>query len=97
MDDHIQTTPPECLEQFRQAAPKLRFDPEKYARHLAAYDLTEAQQLMMMRTVWDFMTIICDAGFALDSVSLAEGDESGLDPSIKRGEIEPEPAGERSP
>lgn len=97
MDDQFQTVPPECLKHFRQAAPKLRFDPEKYARHLAEYDLTEAQQLMMLRTVWDFMTMICDAGFALDGVSLAEHDGASLFPGAKDEETETQPKGERSP
>lgn len=71
MDDHNLPHLPECLDDFRQAAPKLRFDPAKYAHHLAEYDLSEEQQLALMRVVWDFMVMMADAGYEIDSVSLA--------------------------
>ena len=71
MDDFNLPHLPECLDGFRQAAPKVRFDPAKYAHHLAEYDLNEEQQLRLMRTVWDFMVMMADAGYEIDSVSLA--------------------------
>lgn len=71
MEDFTLPPKPECLQDFRKVAPKLRFDPATYAHYLAEYDLTEEQQLTLMRMVWDFMMMVVDAGFELDSVSLA--------------------------
>lgn len=71
MEDQIQNIVSECREDFRQAAETIKFDPAKFAHHLAEYDMTEAEQLMLMRVVWDFMMMMCDAGFKIDAVSLA--------------------------
>lgn len=96
MEDFILPPKPECLEDFREAAKKLRFDPAKYAHHLAEYDLTEAQQLMLMRVVWDFMVMVADAGFEIDAVSLAS-DEAETPEGDQTQQKDNEPKEDRSP
>ena len=87
MEDFTFPPKPECLEDFRKVAPKLRFDPAAYAHYLAEYDLTEEQQLTLMRVVWDFLMMVADAGFELDSVSLvsSESAEPDHEPSEQKG------------
>lgn len=96
MEDFILPPKPECLEDFREAVKKLRFDPAKYAHHLAEYDLTEEQQLMLMRVVWDFMVMVADAGFEIDAVSLAS-DEADTPEGDQTQQKDNEPKEDRSP
>ena len=96
MDDQTLSNQPELKDGFRDAAPKLRFDPARSAQHLAEYDLTEAQKLSLMRVVWDFMVMVVDAGFEIDGVSLAsdEAAQPDQDGTLPIQKDEPE---ERSP
>ena len=96
MDDFNLPHLPECLDDFRQAAPKLRFDPAKYAHHLAEYDLSEEQQLTLMRVVWDFMVMMADAGYEIDSVSLAAAEAKPAQDGTAH-EDKPTDTEERSP
>jgi len=71
MKDEQLTLRPDLSGGFNQEARKVHFDPEAYAHHIADLDLTEAQQLAVMRTVWDLLVLFVDAGFGIDAPTLA--------------------------
>ncbi|MDF1807762.1 hypothetical protein [Hyphomonas sp.] len=71
MKDEQLTLRPDTSGEFNQEARKVHFDPEAYAHHIAELDLTEAQQLAVMRTVWDLMVLFVDAGFGIDAPTLS--------------------------
>lgn len=44
------------------------FDPARFAHHLENTDLTEEQQIELLRTLWWIMAAFVDLGFGVDSV-----------------------------
>jgi len=78
-DDQKNILLPSTVDGFNQEARKVRFDPEAYAHHIAELDLNEEQKNMLMRTVWDLMVLLVDAGFGIDGPTLAMADNETLE------------------
>lgn len=92
-----ETLIPSCTEGFNEGAQKIRFDPEAYAKHLAQFDLTEAQKLTLMRTVWDMMVMFADAGFGIDGPTLAKEEKENEVAAIDQGAGTEKPQVENTP
>lgn len=58
--------------------PSTQFDPEIYAVHVAAFDLTDAQKRELLHALWQIMRSFVDRAFGEDATQLArkDGDES---------------------
>ena len=52
----------------QQSAGSLQFDPDKYLEHVADVDVTEAQKVVFLRTLWDIMGTFVRLGFGVESV-----------------------------
>jgi homoserine acetyltransferase len=51
-----------------QAPGILRFDAEKYLVHVDDMEMTDAQKMEFLRTLWTIMSAFVDLGFGVDSV-----------------------------
>jgi hypothetical protein len=58
------------------------FDPDKYLEHIADFDMTEAQKVAFLRTLWDIMATFVRLGFGVEHVLPAVFQEaSGIEPN----------------
>jgi hypothetical protein len=56
--------------QERPAAAIPECDVEKYREHIKNLDLTEVEQIELIKTLWPIMAAFVDLGFGIDSVQL---------------------------
>ncbi len=51
-----------------QASSVLAFDADKYLEHVEDFQMTEAQKVEFLRTLWDIMSTFVRLGFGVESV-----------------------------
>ena len=73
----------------------LAFDPSEYVDYMAGFDLTDAQQVEVLQTLWHIMVSMVDMGWGVDNIQLmlpdvfnqeAEADTVTLTQPIERKE-----------
>lgn len=48
----------------------LPFDPDEYRHHIEEFQLTEAQQDELLKTLWEIMSTMVNIGWGVDNVQL---------------------------
>ena len=48
--------------------PQLKLKPEDYIDRLGAFDMSEAQKVELLQTLWNIMATLVDIGFGVDTV-----------------------------
>ncbi len=66
MDDEDNSPADSGVEQ--QVPGTLPFDAARYLEYTDEFDMTEAQKVEFLRTLWDIMSAFVDLGFGVDSV-----------------------------
>lgn len=67
--------------------PALELDPAKYLPMMEEFDMTEAQKIEMLQTLWEIIRAFVDIGFRMDICGqflknleqVAEGESGGVD------------------
>lgn len=62
------------LDRSMSAPPLPAFDPAAYRAHLAAFELTEAQERELLETLWQIMHGFVELGFQFDVCAAVFGD-----------------------
>lgn len=57
-----------ALDSEKSPRASLSFDAQKYMHHADGLDLTDAQKIEFLRTLWTIMSAFVDLGFGVDSV-----------------------------
>ena len=59
---------PTSTQESSKASHSLAFDADKYLEHVEDFQMTEAQKVEFLRTLWDIMSTFVRLGFGVESV-----------------------------